>query len=175
MSAKNIRATGFTIVELLIVIVIIGILAALVLNSFSDAQVKARDSRRINDLFELKKSLLAYEAEKGDFIGNASGCGYQGNGWGFINGYEASTKTIVQCLAESGVANKNFVDPSGVKECSGATCRAYMKSNCSNNWQVYLFANLETRPASTTALDGLCNEVVNWDSTFGMNYYVKVK
>lgn len=41
---------GFTIVELLIVIVVIGILAALVLNSFSGVQSKARDTKRQTDM-----------------------------------------------------------------------------------------------------------------------------
>lgn len=58
---------GFTIVELLIVIVVIGILAALVLNSFSDAQKQARDSRRLSDMTAIKKALLAYRADKGAF------------------------------------------------------------------------------------------------------------
>lgn len=57
--------TGFTIVELLIVIVVIGILAALVLNSFSGAQARARDARRAQDIASIKRALLAYEALNG--------------------------------------------------------------------------------------------------------------
>ena len=44
------RQSGFTIVELLIVIVIIGILATLVIVTFSGVQQKARDSERKTDI-----------------------------------------------------------------------------------------------------------------------------
>jgi prepilin-type N-terminal cleavage/methylation domain-containing protein len=49
---------GFTIVELLIVIVVIGILAALVMNTFSGIQDKARIVSAQNDLKILEKSIL---------------------------------------------------------------------------------------------------------------------
>lgn len=51
---------GFTIVELLIVIVIIGILAALVLNSFAGVQAKARDTKRQTDIRAVSSQLEAY-------------------------------------------------------------------------------------------------------------------
>ena len=49
--------SGFTLIELLIVITIIGILASLILASFSSAQARARDSSRKSDLDSLKKAL----------------------------------------------------------------------------------------------------------------------
>jgi len=51
---------GFTIVELLIVIVVIGILAALVLNAFSGVQAKARDTKRQTDVRAISSQLEAY-------------------------------------------------------------------------------------------------------------------
>lgn len=41
---------GFTLLELLVVISIIGILMAVALASFTNAQIKARDTRRIGDM-----------------------------------------------------------------------------------------------------------------------------
>lgn len=48
-SIRKTTQAGFTIIELLIVIAIIGILALLVLNNFQGAQAKARDSQRTTD------------------------------------------------------------------------------------------------------------------------------
>lgn len=61
IKSHNLRSQkGFTIVELLIVIVVIGILAALVLNSFAGVQAKARDTERATDVKALATQLEAY-------------------------------------------------------------------------------------------------------------------
>jgi len=54
------HSRGFTVVELLIVIVVIGILAALVLNSFSGAQSRARDAQRVTDVKAISTQLEIY-------------------------------------------------------------------------------------------------------------------
>ncbi len=59
------RQSGFTIVELLIVIVIIGILATLVIVTFSGVQQKARDSERKTDINAIAGQLEAVYANKG--------------------------------------------------------------------------------------------------------------
>lgn len=59
------RQSGFTIVELLIVIVIIGILATLVIVTFSGVQQKARDSERKTDINAVAGQLEAFYANKG--------------------------------------------------------------------------------------------------------------
>ncbi len=66
---------GFTIVELLIVIVVIGVLAALVLNTFSGVQARARDTKRIDDLKKLQKAVLSYSAENGSYPIGSQGSG----------------------------------------------------------------------------------------------------
>jgi prepilin-type N-terminal cleavage/methylation domain-containing protein len=63
-AAKNIRQQGFTIIELLIVIAIIGILALLVITNFQGAQAKARDALRKSDVNSMYKKL---EEFYGDF------------------------------------------------------------------------------------------------------------
>lgn len=60
--------TGFTIVELLIVIVVIAILAAISVVAYSNLQQSARDSRRGNDIAQIKKALLAYDAIHGGVV-----------------------------------------------------------------------------------------------------------
>lgn len=59
------KQRGFTLVELLIVIIIIGILATLVIVTFTGVQAKARDSQRETDLGALDSHLETFFADKG--------------------------------------------------------------------------------------------------------------
>lgn len=68
------KQAGFTIVELLIVIVVIGILAALVLNSFSSAQAKARDTKRVWDMKAIEKALEVNYTYRGAYTQPESLC-----------------------------------------------------------------------------------------------------
>jgi type II secretion system protein G len=59
--------SGFTIVELLIVIVVIGILAAISLVAYANVQTKARDSRRASDLSLISKAIEMYRLDNGGY------------------------------------------------------------------------------------------------------------
>src|SRR5262245_33507550 len=58
---------GFTIVELLIVIVVIGILATLVIVTFSGIQQRARDTQRQTDINAIQGHVEAYYAQTGTY------------------------------------------------------------------------------------------------------------
>ena len=60
-------AKGFTIVELLIVIVVIGILAALVIIQFTNIQARARDTERKSDMRSIQSKLAEYYALNGRY------------------------------------------------------------------------------------------------------------
>lgn len=66
VSLKN-KSKGFTIVELLIVIVVIGILATLVLITFTGIQQKARDSKRKTDLGAVQAALETYYSSNNSY------------------------------------------------------------------------------------------------------------
>jgi type II secretion system protein G len=59
------KRSGFTIVELLIVIVIIGILAAITIVAYNGIQQRARDSARTSDIAGVQKALELYRADNG--------------------------------------------------------------------------------------------------------------
>ncbi len=58
---------GFTLIEILVVIAIIGILSSVVLASLATSRAKARDARRIADLEEVKKALELYYDSNGAY------------------------------------------------------------------------------------------------------------
>ena len=66
------KETGFTIVELLIVIIVIGILAALVLVTFTGVQQKARNTERTTDVKAIASHLEVYYANQGYYPDSAS-------------------------------------------------------------------------------------------------------
>lgn len=73
------KNTGFTIVELLIVIVVIAILAAISIVAYNGIQQRARDARREQDMAMIKKTLLLYQADNGG-VPATSTYGSVGNG-----------------------------------------------------------------------------------------------
>lgn len=66
-SAQKPTPLGFTIVELLIVIVVIAILAAITIVAYTGVQERARYSAMRSDLSSLNKAILLYYAENGQY------------------------------------------------------------------------------------------------------------
>jgi prepilin-type N-terminal cleavage/methylation domain-containing protein len=69
---------GFTLVELLIVVAIIGILASVVIVGLAPTQRSGRDARRISDIRQVQTALELYYAKCGYYPGTtqaAAACG----------------------------------------------------------------------------------------------------
>jgi len=64
---------GFTIIELLVVISIIGLLSSVVLAAMQEARAKARDAQRIQAMNELHKALFFYYDANGEYPKPSSG------------------------------------------------------------------------------------------------------
>ncbi len=65
MKVINKKQSGFTIIELLIVIVVIGILAAIVITTYSGITVKQRNQKRQTDIQSIQTQLEAFFSQNG--------------------------------------------------------------------------------------------------------------
>ena len=61
------KAYGFTIVELLIVIVVIGILASMAIVSYTGIQSRARDTLRQSSIMQVQRLIEVYHANNGEY------------------------------------------------------------------------------------------------------------
>ena len=60
---KRAAKTGFTLVEILIVVIILGILAAIVIPQFTEASAEARISNLMTNLQTIRSQLLLYKTQ----------------------------------------------------------------------------------------------------------------
>src|SRR5688500_367533 len=101
------KRQGFTVVELLVVIVIIGILASIALVVYPGYQTRTKNSERKSDVGQLAAALSTYAIQKNNYVGASSGCGLGGNGNGWVAAGPTHIgtypKSILTCLKEAGV------------------------------------------------------------------------
>ncbi len=67
MKSRSVKQTGFTIVELLIVIVIIAILAAISIFGYNGVQARSRDAARDSAAKTIRTALELYRTEEGQY------------------------------------------------------------------------------------------------------------
>src|SRR6185503_10968405 len=64
---QKIAKSGFTLIEILMVISIIGFLASLMLVSFNNARLRARDAKRVAETRNILVALINFYNDKGRF------------------------------------------------------------------------------------------------------------
>ena len=72
MKAKS----GFTLVEILIVVVILGILAAIVIPQFTEASTEAKESRLVSDLQTVRSQIELYKIQHNDDLPGAGSASF---------------------------------------------------------------------------------------------------
>jgi general secretion pathway protein G len=74
MNTQSKRQIGFTMIELLVVVSIIGILTTLITSNLATAQSRARDARRKTDLKVIAQGLEMYYSQNNSYpaVGNGS-------------------------------------------------------------------------------------------------------
>lgn len=67
---------GFTLIELLVVISVIGLLSTLALISLDNSRKKARDAKRLGDIYQIQQALALYYAQYDVYpFSDNDGCG----------------------------------------------------------------------------------------------------
>jgi prepilin-type N-terminal cleavage/methylation domain-containing protein len=171
--ADHSRRRGFTIVELLIVIVVIGILATIVIVAYGGIQKRARNVSVINTASEYRTIFMAYAAQNGQYpsgntlIGYCLGSGYVDynsdgigdcvdNGSGFYvsenSSYNTMLKTVVVSLPNTTTTvytrTSDSSKVSGIRYDYGANRTLNGVSN--PYWIVYLIEDATSKCGSDT-------------------------
>ncbi|MCL6096137.1 MAG: type II secretion system protein GspG [Patescibacteria group bacterium] len=126
MKIKIFDKKGFTLVELLIVVAIIGVLATLLMVNFVGVRQRARDAQRKSDLRQIQSALEIYRADNSSYplavSGLNSGCPasftYNGTtymskvpcdplGASYIFSSTGSTYSITACLENTNDSQKD--------------------------------------------------------------------
>lgn len=169
---------AFTIVELLIVIVVIGVLAAITIVAFNGIQNRAKNTSIENMVSQYRRALATYVAENGDYpTGTTSAClgtqsFYTANG-NCLNVSGAITSTFETEIRKV-LANPPNPEPICYSMYSG--CRRNMTYHYNNSWQVdgsphgyYLIYFLGGNGACTLK-DNLEGSYGNFSSTTSRGY-----
>ncbi len=120
---RRTRRSGFTLVEILIVVIILGILAAIVIPQFTDASTSAKNSSLTSNLQTIRSQFELYKVQHNDVYP-----------WDDGSGAIDSNANIIARLTSK-------TDPDGTINPNGA-CGPYMQDVptnpfCSNNTAVF--------------------------------------
>ena len=138
---------AFTLVELIVVIAIIGLIAATILATLSGAQRDARDKRRMEDLRQIHNALALYYTKYNSFPTEESGA----------NGNMGTNPVFINVIRP--FLNGELVDPAGA---DNPTYFYYYdgKHRCGGVDQVVIFAR-QMDNSKNSNYDSFLNETCN--------------
>lgn len=159
MGTMRLKQTGFTIVELLIVVVVIAILAAITIVAYSGISQRARDAERLEEITAVMKALEVYKSKNGVYptaVGNSAG------GWEVSSNPNAN-HVFLQQLVDDGDISRAPVDPinTGDMNTTGAKIYAYYRypagtNGCASAFYVLLVRTGEASGTSSASPGGTC-------------------
>ncbi len=162
--------TGFTIVELLIVIVVIAILAAISIVAYNGIQQRARDSQRQNDIVLLKKSLELYYINNGRYPAGSGSTSINGS-WSTTadaswSNLQTSLQSVVSTLPKDPISKQMSTGAFPWNDAGGYDYSYYGfgSTECgkaAGSYQGYLIVfKLETA-ADTNTSAGTCSTTIS--------------
>jgi|SRR5579884_3324218 len=127
---------GFTLIELMVVISIIAIMAAVGLIVYSTAQQNGRDSKRVQDVQEIQKAVEEYYAINNSYPNNVVGTLYSGIIPNALTTYFQAN--VIPTDPQNGVSGFGYKYIAGVStSCAGGNQPHYLVcaklENCGGN------------------------------------------
>jgi prepilin-type N-terminal cleavage/methylation domain-containing protein len=128
------KQEGFTIVELLIVVVVIAILAAITIVSFNGIQARARDSARIENIQAIAKAIELYKVDNNQYpvISDAysaeTTCGSQTENWGHCDRWKLLSNELAPYMK---------LDPTSLSAVTTGNYSYRYTSQSGDNFQTY--------------------------------------
>jgi len=131
--AKN-KQSGFTIVELLIVVVVIAILAAITIVAYNGIQRNARDTIRIDKISKIAKALEMYKIDNNQYpaildgSGKESECGSLVESWGHCDRNKILSDALAAYMR---------IDPTSLSDITQGNYYYHYTSQAADNFQTY--------------------------------------
>lgn len=132
---------GFTLIEMMVVLTIIGILAGLTLTSFQGSRKTARDGKRVSDLQQIRSALEMYRADNNGQYPPTAPC--PGDSWdrGFCATGGVNINFLSALTTPTSYLSKVPFDP-----INNSTSQTYVYRSYSSNSKYYLMMNPEVMP-----------------------------
>ena len=116
---------GFTLIEIMVVVFIIGLLASIVTVSVNQSRIRGRDARRISDLDTIRNAVEMFANQNNGTYPGTSGTTYCSVTIGACTGGGATWLTSV---ITGGILSTSPVDP--------VATRAYRYQRTGNNYEI---------------------------------------
>jgi prepilin-type N-terminal cleavage/methylation domain-containing protein len=150
------QTKGFTLIELLVVIAIIGILASVVLISFSSSTAKSRDSGRMQELKQIQMALRLYYDVNHKMPANRGG---------YLVPYCDDEEYFLQELVDGKFLPKNPKILNGSSYC-------YYDYDADDAYKAGVLLGFKTESYQGAGLSGTCRpSVPNWCEVGDNNWY----
>jgi len=161
----GVRTSGFTIVELLIVVVVIAVLAAITIVAFNGVQARARDSQRRSDVRAITKALELYKISNGAYPAATPSCWESSNAASFM-------EYLVAGAGSAGIDSVP-VDPVNNSSYYYSYCRysagVYNCDAARGDYVVVTIKRLETNPTGAGESSWIC-PLRNWNVDNGNEF-----
>lgn len=145
---------GFTLVEILVVVAIIGLLSSIVLSSLESARVRARDATRKSQVDEFKKALQLYYLYNDGKYPCSTNCPTGGGVMPFTNSSSAGSALKNGGFISSIVSDPLYSDALSQSNCNSTSNFGYCY--CSKGGDSYVLT-VNTEDDTKGDYSGRCN------------------